>query len=58
MKYMIRNKIEKMIEKEEKNCDEQSGFRKNKGGTDNICILKEIIDKAKKRGKRILLWLP
>ena len=40
-----------IIEEEELISEEQNGFGKNKGGTENLYILKELIEEAKKGEK-------
>ena len=44
---IIKEKMTGWLEKENRLNDEQNGFRKDRRGTDNLYIIKEIIDKAK-----------
>ena len=49
---ILKEKITEVVEREGIISDEQSGFRKNRRGTDNLYIMKEIIEEAKKEGKQ------
>ena len=50
---IIKEKIREILEEEEIVSEEQNGFRINRRGTENIYIINEIIEHAKKDNKEI-----
>ena len=50
---IIKDKMTNIIEEEELIGEEQNGFRKDRRGTKNLYILKEIIEKAGKENKQL-----
>ena len=50
---LIKEKIRDILETEEIISEEQNGFRKDRRGTENLYIIKEIIDEVKKDNKEI-----
>ena len=49
---IIKEKLTKVIEAERVIGEEQGGFRKDRRGTDNLYIVKEIIEHARKSNKK------
>ena len=54
---IIKDKMTNIIEEEELIGEEQNGFRKDRRGTENLCILKELIEKAGKENKQLYCML-
>ena len=52
---VINEKLKTWIEDEKVLGEEQSGFRKGRGGLENVLVMKEIIDRNKKLGKELYL---
>ena len=50
---IIKDKMTTLIEEEELISEEQNGFRKNRRGTENVYILKELIEEAGKENKQL-----
>ena len=50
---IIKKKLERIVENEKIISDEQNGFRRDRRGTDNLYLMREIIDKAKRDGKEV-----
>ena len=50
---IIKDKMTNIIEEEELIGEEQNGFRKDRRGTENLYILKELIEKAGKENKQL-----
>ena len=54
---IIKEKLTKVIEAERVIGEEQGGFRKDRRGTDNLYIVKEIIEHARKSNKCYVAFL-
>lgn len=54
--WIINEKLQTWIEENKVLGEKQSGFRKGRGGLENILVIKEIIERTKKLGKEILLF--
>ena len=53
--WMINDKLRTWIEESRMLGEEQSGFRKGRGGLENVLVMKEIIEKNKKLGRELYL---
>jgi len=52
--WVINDKMKKWIEENKILGEEQSGFRKGRGGLENVLVMKEIIERNKKLGKEYI----
>ena len=53
--WIINEKLKTWIEEMKVLGEEQSGFRKGRGGLENVLVIKEIIERNKKLGKELYL---
>ena len=53
--HIINNKIMSWIEERKVLGEEQNGFRRGRGGLENVLVIREIIDRNKKMGKELYL---